>query len=89
MSVTTNRAGQSKAGFAGEVCPRHVRRIDIGYHLSEPEDVERMIELRPRSFRRKAATPSCSDESPTDLDLRRVQIQRGKQNPANELLLPP
>ena len=48
-----------------------------------------MIELWPRSFRRKAATPSCSDESPTDLDLRRVQIQRGKQNPANELLLPP
>ena len=48
-----------------------------------------MIELWPRSFRREAATPSCSDESPTDLDLRRVQIQRGKQNPANELLLLP
>ena len=76
MPVIANRAGQSKAGFAGEVCPRHVRRIDIGYHLSEPEDVERMIELWPRSFRRKAATPSCSDESPTDLDLRRVQIQK-------------
>ena len=76
MPTVEHCSVRDEAELAGNADRSRVGGICVSNDTPQSKRVQRMVEHWPRGFRRVDATPGGADKTPSDLDLRPMQVQR-------------